>query len=369
MLFILTKNNVVCAGGYERDEVVRKIEWCSNPSMLSARYQATATVMADGRVLVIGGRGFGASFLNSAEIFDPVLGSWVDAGEMKNARTRHAAILLPDGRVLVAGGINSDGVIASAELYDPKNNQWSSAGNLSVARREASAFHTSDGYVYIVGGSSPNPLANVDVFNVKTEKWSVGPALLFPQSKANFVNFENIFFNIGGYELSTDSRLIDSYRVQMFSMLDKKWKEGPRLKPSRRYSTSNVFGKSIVLIGGLSGEEIVADIVSIDINSQSWKPAGTLTIPTWDHRSTVVSGQGVLVVGGVSEGFVPTSRVEFVRPGRKSILLQPLKSPRYGAFLARLNDGRVLVGGGASTYGAFGDTWLSSTEVTCTKIP
>ena len=84
--------------------------------MLSARYKATATVMKDGRVLVSGGRGIGAQYLSTAEIFYPDTGQWVEAGKLHHARAYHTATLMPNGRVLVAGGINSDGVLASAEI-------------------------------------------------------------------------------------------------------------------------------------------------------------------------------------------------------------------------------------------------------------
>ena len=65
--------------------------------MREPRDQSTALLLADGRVLVVGG-------LASAEAYDPSTDSWSPAGGMARARGDYAAVLLPDGRVLVAGG-------------------------------------------------------------------------------------------------------------------------------------------------------------------------------------------------------------------------------------------------------------------------
>ena len=103
--------------------------WSFTGSMSEARFDFTATLLLDGRVLVAGGdRGYYAvpRALASAELYDPVSGTWTATGSMSVGRYRHSATLLPNGKVLVAGGnvsssaqIGSDCCLASAELYDP----------------------------------------------------------------------------------------------------------------------------------------------------------------------------------------------------------------------------------------------------------
>ena len=70
----------------------------------TARYLHTATLLPSGKVLVAGG--YNGSPLASAELYDPVSGTWTATGNLIVARYGHTATLLPNGKVLVAGGYN-----------------------------------------------------------------------------------------------------------------------------------------------------------------------------------------------------------------------------------------------------------------------
>jgi hypothetical protein len=69
---------------------------------------------------VTGGEDGTGKALTSAEIYDPKTGVFTPTSSMTTARFGHSATLLADGRVLVAGG-TADGktVLASAELFQP----------------------------------------------------------------------------------------------------------------------------------------------------------------------------------------------------------------------------------------------------------
>ncbi|WP_082151594.1 galactose oxidase-like domain-containing protein [Caenimonas sp. SL110] len=77
-------------------------------SMLRQRRLATATVMADGRVLVTGGSRNWNEMTDvsyEAETWNPASGKWTAGAVMQRARLYHSvALLLPDASVLVAGG-------------------------------------------------------------------------------------------------------------------------------------------------------------------------------------------------------------------------------------------------------------------------
>src|SRR6202035_2907920 len=67
----------------------------------------------------------------------PALGgsnTWTPTGSMTTARSGHTATLLANGEVLVAGGGNATGSLTSAELYNPAKGKWAVSGSMTTAR-------------------------------------------------------------------------------------------------------------------------------------------------------------------------------------------------------------------------------------------
>src|SRR5258706_3652333 len=118
------------------------------------RWQHAATLLQDGRVLVVGGMiGDGAEFLSITEIFNPATHEWTDAGSLSNPRyDAFTATLLSDGRVLVVGGFtNITSPRFSAELFDPSAvPAWTPAEDLqSGSRWGHTATRLADGKVFV----------------------------------------------------------------------------------------------------------------------------------------------------------------------------------------------------------------------------
>jgi len=122
-------------------------------SMKFDREFAATVLLRDGRVLVVGGLIPGPTpagiSLASAELYDPGTGTFTLTGSMNAARQSPTATLLPDGRVLIVGG----GQAASAELYDPGTGTFSLTGSMTAFRLHATATLLPDGQVLIVGGA------------------------------------------------------------------------------------------------------------------------------------------------------------------------------------------------------------------------
>jgi N-acetylneuraminic acid mutarotase len=86
---------------------------------------AAATLLADGRVLFAGGSGPGTwgdgrVYFSSVEVYDPATGGFRSAGSLSVARNGATATLLADGRVLVVGGVDQHGYLSSAEVTRAK---------------------------------------------------------------------------------------------------------------------------------------------------------------------------------------------------------------------------------------------------------
>ena len=98
--------------------------WSETGPLVTPRYGHTATLLADGRVLVAGGWLNEHQVHRTAELFDPTPGLWTAAADMLWTRADHAAVLLPDGDVLVMGGELSLAGIPFVECYDPATDTW-----------------------------------------------------------------------------------------------------------------------------------------------------------------------------------------------------------------------------------------------------
>jgi hypothetical protein len=138
--------------------------WTPTDSMADSRRGHTATLLLDGRVLVVGGFSGSAYTVDgpcsagpaacSAELYDPSDGRWSATGGVHADRIGHAATLLLDGRVLIVG-LGTDSAPVSAELYHPRSGRWTTTA--SPARtRGFTATRLLDGEVLATGGFSRN---------------------------------------------------------------------------------------------------------------------------------------------------------------------------------------------------------------------
>ena len=147
-------------------------------SMSERRALHTATLLIDGRVLVVGGSSEGASW--SAELWDPASGAFHPLPPLSFARRGHTATLLSDGRVLVVGGAHLGGSLASAELWDPGTGAFSATGSLAHERSLHTATLLHDGRVLIVGGEDSRnrtPLASAEVWDPATGTFAAAGTL------------------------------------------------------------------------------------------------------------------------------------------------------------------------------------------------
>jgi hypothetical protein len=121
---------------------------------------STATLLANGQVLVAESDG--------AQLYDPDTGTWSATGKMVTPRYNHTATLLPDGKVLVAGGdVPPDLATESAELYDPEMWSWTATTNMrATGAHNIKATLLPDGTVLVVRSM------NAELYDPATRSWT-----------------------------------------------------------------------------------------------------------------------------------------------------------------------------------------------------
>ncbi len=168
--------------------------WSPTGSMAEARAMHTATLLKDGRVLVTGGgtvstgTSESAPPLDSAEVYDPATGTFSPVGALADGRVAHLAALLPDGRVLVVGGSGGDLPVVTGEIFDPATGQFTPTGSLSTPRGFATATTLQDGRVMVIGGaagsiSAGDTEANKDVLLATTEVYDPATGVFTPAAE------------------------------------------------------------------------------------------------------------------------------------------------------------------------------------------
>ena len=195
---LLANGKVLVTGGYTviypyglpSSSIVKTVElydpslnvWHHVGSMAAPRESHTATLLASGKVLVVGGVDTtnAASQVSLTELFDPNTLVWSPTGSTSTVRFAHSATLLPSGKVLVAGGEISGSTVSSAEVYDPAKGTWSPTGDMIEARFFHSATLLLNGKVLVAGGKDSAVAASstAETYDPGTGTWSLTGSLM-----------------------------------------------------------------------------------------------------------------------------------------------------------------------------------------------
>jgi len=164
---LLTSGKVLLAGGDNSNDGFTNVTLASaelydpvagtfsSTGALNTARSAPAVLLTNGKVLVPGGFSLTTGALSSAELYDPTAATFSLTGSLSTARSGHTATTLQNGKVLVAGGNNDGGVtfLTSAELYDPSAGTFSPTGSMNNGRENQTATLLSSGQVLIIGGN------------------------------------------------------------------------------------------------------------------------------------------------------------------------------------------------------------------------
>ncbi|CAF1587849.1 unnamed protein product [Adineta steineri] len=234
------------------------LEWSITGNMTNARYEHTASVLSNGKVLVTGGLSIDYVALNSAELYDPSTSTWTTTGNMSDARFHHTASVLSNGKVLVTGGANH-GTINSAELYDPstalscmihQHGNWTATGNMINARGDHTVSVLSNGKVLVTGGADHSIINSAELYDPSTGDWPATGNM----NNARFRHTASILSNrlvlvTGGSHRGA----INS--AELYDPSTGDWTTTGNMSDARFWHTSSVLSNGLILVtGGYNGK-------------------------------------------------------------------------------------------------------------------
>jgi len=331
-------------------------KWKTTGSLATARAGHTATLLANGKVLVVGGGvcGSGCTDFSSAELYDPLAGTWSTTGSLSVPRRGHIAVRLVDGKVLVAGGFSGTTTWDTAEIYDPDTGLWSLTGNLASARAFATGTLLDNGKVLLAGGQvrGEGSLDTAELFDPLTGSWSDTGKLTATRlfhtatmlSDGKVLVAGGIGSSAGGDELRTVAELYDPATGI--------WTVTGALGTPRIGHTSTMLanGKVLVSGGNNASGSIVYDTAELyDPATGQWSATGSLKSHRNSHTATLLSNGRVLAVGGFNDDPVNIleSSCELFDPATETwTRTDDLSTPRANHTATLLDDDRVLVCGG-----------------------
>jgi WD40 repeat protein len=312
--------------------------------MVVARNGQTATLLPDGRVLIVGG-----TKDTSAELYDPAKGMFSLTGSMVESQPGATTTLLQDGRALITGGTDGsldENPVASAELYDPATGLFSRTGSMTTARSTHTATLLASGLVLIAGGAvGTKPSAELYDPRTGTFRPTGSPVRIRAGSTATLLPDGRVLLaggtGSGAYNDTTAaSAELYNPKTGKFaltgSMTTSRW--------SGQTATLLSDGRVLIVGGNASSVQEVplASAELYDPTTGKFSATGPMHAARDTHSDVLLHDGRVLVLEGAP------GAAELYDPATGQFTLTGIAMPFLGGQTATsLTDGRVLITGGS----------------------
>jgi N-acetylneuraminic acid mutarotase len=282
--------------------------WAPKNMMSAQRAALTATLLPNGKVLVTGGVS-GGTYSNTAELYTPASNAWGAAGTMTGTssgrRARHTATLLGNGKVLVVGG-TTDGTAASpsASLYDPATNTWSATiGAPVVGRFNHSATLLGNGKVLIAGGTNGTASVNTaELYNPATSTFTATPTNMPAprQQHSDTLLPSGKVLLAGGIGATTASIATTA----IYDPTANTWAAGPSMASARKGHDAVLLSDgTVVAFGGVDGTTYRTTEETYNPTTSTWSVVGVGNNDAHAFlTATTLQNGRVLMAGGYTTG-------------------------------------------------------------------
>ena len=276
-----------------------------------------AFLLPDGRVLIVpGGCVCRPMPTAPAETWDPSSESWRAIQALTITRVGHSATVLADGRVLIAGGGSPpfDGGPAAADafIWDAFRETSTPTGSMITGRGYHSTARLADGRVLFVGGSGATPdepITSTEVWDPRTGSFAVVPSLQDVRGTAvTLLDGRVLIVN------ETTATLWDP-RDDSVSVV------GSLVHPRSRFTLTLLADGRVLVVGDdefLDAEATVIEVELWDPATRTFAFAGTLSHVRSGHTTTALPDGRALIVGGHFGEFAgaPLQEIEIWEPPR-----------------------------------------------------
>ncbi len=311
-----------------------------------------ATLLSDGRVLMVGGSSPGPQFWRNAEVFDPATGLFAPVGDLSGGRAECGTIALSDGSVLALGGVTNSATFLEAtriERWDPAALGWSIVGNLACNRDTVTLSELPGERVLVLGGF----VAGGTATDRDAEIWEPIAGVRAPIGEAMHVRSghtattlpSGLVWITGGVDVTTGTVIATT---EFFDPATETFTAGPELLHPRTLHTAVPVDGGVLIVGGEDAGSPIAAAEVLVTTTGVIEEAGSATVARTFARAVRLIDGRVLAVGGVGAGNLTTDRLETWDPATRtwSQWTARLPSPRTGHSVHALPDGRVVVLGG-----------------------
>ncbi len=286
------------------DTPVTAQAWASIPDLPTPRTSA-ATVVADGKVYVMGGLDELGRASRKVEVFSPRDKSWTVAASLPTAIYDATAVGLsaegPDRILLFGGQMGRRGEISGAVYqYDAHSNAWSEATRMPSGRAALTATLYGE-LVYVIGGVGEDAVSSrVDVYDTSSDSWHQGPSLQMGRSHMSAVTVGRLIYVIGGKDESGGS-VLDI--VETLDPTSGAWAEVQELEVGRASLGALEQTGRVYILGGENIDTALDSVETFDPKSGRWETFQPLPSPLHGAAIANVDGIAYAIGGSVEPGF------------------------------------------------------------------
>jgi hypothetical protein len=325
--------------------------WQAPIAMVQRHQNGAAVSLLDGRAMVLGGLHNTYDAANdtwksevsaAVEIFDPASGVWTEAASFPEPRHYHSATVLSDGRVLVVGGSTFVGCCTeekrTAFLYDPTSDSWKTVAPSNEPHLGHSAVALDDGRVLLV-----DQFYN-EIYDPATDVWTN-----VPTSPVHFQYFQSIRLHDGRVLAAAGCTAPDYQRQsEIFDPTTSTWTAQLMNAPHCWGRLAMLPDGRVLAAGGFDWEATDHEQTASEIfdpATNHWTPTAPMNTPHSSFALTTMSDGSILAAGGFfywnepkAEIFDPTTGQWWSVPD--------MTVPRWQGIGLPLPDGSILVTGG-----------------------